>query len=141
MTIDVTPRTWHYFTSEWDGTMLHMHSVNTDKKCSCGGTEYAVCKHIKAVENYLKDGGKRATRVEGKVLIRNIPETCPVCGHDIEVTFPFRCQGPFWKCETESHYWEWRAGENVKKFLTIRKHPNKLGPFYEMERTNPSVEE
>ena len=35
--------------------------VGKDKQCSCGGNAKRLCYHIRAVADYLRQGGKRAS--------------------------------------------------------------------------------
>jgi len=99
--------------------------VDKQKRCTCGGTAERPCRHIRAVANYLREGGERAEERPPTFRPHEDNPTCPICGRPVERRDPWRCP-----CDP-SHYWQWR-GETfgVRDFLT-RPHPAKQGAFYE----------
>jgi hypothetical protein len=142
--ITVAARTGYYLVTVIDQRLgLRTYSVNKDKRCSCGGTAKRPCCHIKAVANYLRQGGRRAPENDPMLRVRETrqgsppsggpaPLTCPICGEPVET------QGiGFWRCPKDtSHYWHWRGEHSgIRDFMT-KPHPSKQGAFYAM-----SVEE
>jgi hypothetical protein len=140
----VTPKVGFYVVTIVDRTLgVQMRFVGKDKRCSCGGTAQRPCRHIRAVTDYLRQGGKRAPEAgEESATLRlreksdggppsGTPMTCPLCGATVEKLAP-----DFWRCPKDpSHYWQWRGerdGGAIKHFLTQRSHPAKKGPFYDM---------
>jgi hypothetical protein len=118
---------------------IRAHLVGKDKHCSCGGNANRPCKHIRAVAEYLREGGEPAANPDAASTIRDskrsgskdsLPDVCPMCG----AAFKHQRNG-FWRCSRDSsHYWRWRGEQNggaIRKFLT-RPHPVKRGPFYAM---------
>jgi len=95
-------------------------TVMKNKRCSCGGSAEQPCKHIKAVKQYLLDGGERAepfAKMEKETAKGRITE-CLICGAPTEwagsTRYPF-----MWRCtEDSSHYWEWYGRDKVRAFLT-----------------------
>jgi hypothetical protein len=118
------------------GIGLRTYAVGKDKTCSCGGTARRPCRHIKAVAEYLKNGGERAPEprpTKPKFSLpptAAVPTTCPVCGGEVQVLAPYGPK-PLWRClNSNLHYWQWRGEQGVRAFLTSRDHPNKVGAFY-----------
>jgi len=115
--------------SDTSGT--HVRFVTKNRQCSCGIKD---CQHIKAVERYLRAGGKLAPKAaEG--MEREWPDReCPICG--APVTYGNLRYPDMWRCSKDSsHYWAWKGEPAVRKFLT-EPHSCKRGAFYNM-----SVEE
>ena len=140
----VTPKIGFYVVTVVDRSCgVQMRFVGKDKQCSCGGNAQRPCRHVRAVTNYLRQGGKRApeTSEEGFTLRLcdkpddgpppGTPMCCPLCGATVEQHGP-----DFWRCPKDpSHYWRWRGerdGGAIKNFLTQRSHPSKQSPFYTM---------
>jgi hypothetical protein len=136
----VSVRTGCYVVTVIDQRLgLRTYSVDKAKRCSCGGTAKRPCRHIRAVADYLRQGGRRAPEKDPMLRIRETrqgnppsggpaPVTCPICGEPVET------QGiGFWRCPRDpSHYWQWRGERaGIDKFLT-KPHPAKQGAFYAM---------
>ena len=131
----VTPRIGCYVVSTAGPWGVRTYYVAKDKRCTCGGTARRPCPHIRAVTDYLREGGSRAPVMsEPHPRFRGHddstpPAACPICGAPVEVISP-----DFWRCPQDAtHYWQWRGERNggaVRKFLT-RPHPAKQGAFYE----------
>ncbi len=128
MIVNVYPTVGVYLVAEMSRGTFRAYTVNKDKTCSCGSSNK--CRHVRAVADHLKAGGKRATEKRESALPASpspAPLTaCHVCGADVQV------DGPYWRClHDSSHYWQWRGEQfGVKDFLT-RPHPAKMGAFYE----------
>jgi hypothetical protein len=138
--ITVAARTGYYCVTVIDRLLgLRTYTVDKAKRCSCGGTAKRPCVHIKAVANYLRQGGSRAPEKQPMFRIRETrqgsppsggpaPLTCPICGTPVET----RDIG-FWRCPKDpSHYWQWRGERGgIKSFLT-QSHPAKSSAFHSM---------
>ena len=132
--ITVKPQVGHYIVSVVDRLGVRIHHVTKDKRCTCGGSPKRQCSHIRAVANYLNEGGRRAQ--EDKALAVREKDsggpgtpTCPICGASVRSQDHDR-----WRCPRDStHYWKWRGERNgsaIRRFFT-RPHPAKQGVFYE----------
>jgi hypothetical protein len=142
-TVTVTPKVGYYLVRTVGPQGVDTHLVGKDKHCTCGGHARRRCRHIRAVAEYLKAGGERAPKADKGDRVQDskpaterrkrspeIPETCPVCGGEIQ---PIGHRA--WRCVDDSaHYYQWRGelnGGAIRKFLT-QPHPAKQGAFYEM---------
>jgi hypothetical protein len=56
----VTPRIGCYVVSTAGPWGVRTYYVAKDKRCTCGGTARRPCPHIRAVTDYLREGGRRA---------------------------------------------------------------------------------
>ncbi len=127
MIVNVSPTVGAYLVAEMKRDTLHAYNVGKDKTCTCGSSK---CRHVKAVANHLRAGGKRAPeKREDALPVSPSPApsmACRICGADVQV------DGSYWRClRDSSHYWQWRGEQSgVKDFLT-RPHPAKMGAFYE----------
>lgn len=137
--VTVTPRVGYYLVITLDSWGVQTHIVGKDKRCSCGGTKKQSCRHIKAVAQYLRDGGDRAPKERPLSQVREngplsspaslVPATCPICDTLVEQEERGR-----WRCPNNpSHYFRWRGDQGIRQFLT-QGHPNKLGAFYDMNQ-------
>ena len=60
---------------------LRVYFVDKEKRCTCAQPG---CRHVKAVAEYLKGGGERASAAS--LAPKNtspspvVPATCPICG-------------------------------------------------------------
>jgi hypothetical protein len=128
MIVNVYPTVGAYLVAEMSRGTLHAYTVSKDKTCSCGSNNG--CRHVEAVADHLKAGGKRAPEKQERALPASSSPAqtmvCHVCGAEVQV------DGPYWRClRDSSHYWQWRGERSgVKDFLT-RPHPAKMGAFYE----------
>jgi hypothetical protein len=82
------------------------HHVGKDKRCTCGlGVD---CLAVKAVINYLKDGGEQTPEPPAGYF-PVVPQVCPVCGGDTFYVplLNSKHRGAGWACVTggETHYW------------------------------------
>jgi len=115
-----------------------VHFVGKDRTCTCGGNRNNPCRHIREVEEHLRQGGPRAPEPGNNGKGKGTPGmACPICGA------PVRLGNGDWRCDEGGyrHYWEWRLGgergARIKAFFTDPNHPAKRGnAFYQM-----SVEE
>jgi hypothetical protein len=139
MNLTVTPYVGFYQVTTLDRWGTQTHQVGKDKRCTCGGTARHPCRHIQAVSDYLKEGGKRAPEPGALHPVRErgplspppspVPATCPICEAPLH-----RELGSHWRCVADaSHYFLWRGEQGIRQFLT-RPHPNKMGSFYEMSQ-------
>jgi hypothetical protein len=138
--VTVIPKIGYYLVTTVDHRLgVQTRTVDRRKRCSCGGTAKRPCPHIRAVANYLREGGERASeecpapRLPEKGddgPLSGTPTMCPICGTPVDSLAP-----DFWRCPHDpSHYWRWRGERSgVKDFLT-KPHPAKAGAFYTMSR-------
>ena len=132
MNIKVTVKPGYYIVTTAARWGIHTQAVTKEKRCTCGRK---ACPHIKAVAEYLRNGGSRAP-VKREVALQlredstppsSAPLTCPICGTVVE-----RGAHSVWRCpQDRSHYWQWRGeAGGVKAFLT-QPHHAKSGAFYQ----------
>jgi hypothetical protein len=119
---------------------MQIQYVGKNRRCSCGGNGRRPCRHIRAVADYLHQGGKRAPETSEERPAPRLrdkqedgppsgtPMTCPICGTPVETQ-----DIGFWRCPKDaSHYWQWRGEQTgIKSFLT-RSHPAKSSAFHSM---------
>jgi hypothetical protein len=95
------------------------HHVGTDHRCTCA--KGASCPAVKAVSEYLRNGGEHADEIPAG-FYPVVPQVCPICGagtsYLAELDNPHRGAG--WICAKggKSHYWEAHVRvlqENLKK--------------------------
>jgi hypothetical protein len=126
MNVIVSPQPGYYLVTQAGRRGITTHRVSKAKTCTCGGTARRRCPHIRAVEEHLKGGGRRAPESTPVPAVA----ACPLCSGEVQV-LDAHGPRPFWRCKADSsHYWRWRGEMGVKAFLT-RPHPNKPGAFYE----------
>lgn len=137
--MEVTPSTGCYLVAAAGRSeRLRPHRVSKEKACSCGGTAAHPCRHIRAVAEYLRAGGRRAAPVTEIC-------TCPVCGAEVERGAPHlnRLTGrwiPVWRCPADpGHYWHWRGEQFGAKALMTQFHPCKA--HYIIPRQEKEVSE
>jgi len=120
-----------YLVSEACAAGVRVYEVGKDRACSCGrGGAERECRHVEAVEEYLRAGGERAPRLldeePAQTPVAQIPDACPICGAGVRIV-DLGGARPVWRCaEDGSHYWQWRGERfGVKAFLT-RPQRNKV---------------
>ncbi len=105
-------------------------TVGKDRSCTCGhdgngNGRGPHCLHVRAVEAYLRAGGKRAPvapppgRQEQPPARSKAatPRACPICGARVQNRMPYhnRYTGRperAWRCVADAgHYFLWRLGE------------------------------
>jgi len=95
------------------------HHVGKDQRCTC--EKGAACPAVKAVAEYLRNGGERAPDLPAG-FYPVAPQVCPICGASTtylaELDSPHRGAG--WSCTTggKSHYWQAHVqvlSENLKR--------------------------
>lgn len=122
----VIPQNGYYLVTVVNNSGVHVYTVYRDKTCTCGRRN---CEHVRAVREYLRNGGTRAG--EPTPLITS----CPICG--APVTRKRHWPRHWWACtEDPAHYFRWR-GEvgGIREFLTDPNHPSKhIQAFYEPGR-------
>ncbi|MPN49746.1 hypothetical protein SDC9_197368 [bioreactor metagenome] len=88
------------------------HVVDKQKRCNC---ERENCPAVKAVYEYLKNGGQRA------IEARSLPEKCPICGeaiipdHQLDGAYT---KEPGWKCEKggKHHFYQAKTAQIKANF-------------------------
>ena len=139
--ITVTAHIGCYAVRTSDSWGVQTYQVDKQKRCTCGCTGQRPCRHIRAVSDYLRNGGQRASEKHPPSPVHETPRsstptvppvTCPLCNTPVERQILGR-----WRCpKNSSHYFKWRGDLNggaIRKFLTNR-HPNKMGAFYKMSQ-------
>ena len=137
--ITVTAHIGCYAVRTSDSWGVQTYQVDKQKRCTCGCTGQRPCRHIRAVSDYLRNGGQRAPEKRPASSVHKTPRsspptaspvTCPVCDTPVE-----QQTHRHWRCPKDpSHYFQWRGEQNggaVRKFFT-QSHPNKVGAFYGM---------
>jgi len=128
------PQVGRYLVQRPNGKSLVTRVVTKDKECSCG---FSNCEHIRAVRQYLLDGGEMAKEIEEVKPDEPVaPEqitVCPICSTPV-VSAMSRNYPLMWKCpEDSSHYWEWYAGKHSVKAFMLGGRPTGIAAIDEME--------
>jgi hypothetical protein len=128
--ISITTRNGKYRAIDWSSHGVEEHIVERCGDCSCGSSYTEQCEHSKAVAEYIRKGGRKATAFRRHILDIPLPEECPVCKGAVDAEKPFRSTRWFWKCRANNaHFWEWLGNGRVRGFLT-QPHENKVGGYY-----------
>ncbi|MGA7192868.1 MAG: hypothetical protein WBW94_04490 [Anaerolineales bacterium] len=98
----------------------HRVAINGECTCSLGQS----CPAVKAVQEYLTEGGPRAARPPyGFYPIA--PAKCPVCKSSVrfDLSLSSRARGAGWACATggKSHYWQHRAYISIMRGRLAKK--------------------
>jgi len=131
-TMQVTSKPGMYVVTGVSPLGVQTHFVGKDRRCTCGGGPN--CRHVEAVADYLRRGGKRAPECHlapaSETPNPMVPSACPICEGEVRVLDVSGAR-PLWRCLADSsHYWQWRGElSGVRAFLT-GSHPNKVGAFY-----------
>lgn len=91
------------------GVRPRYHTVRKDRSCDCPLGED--CPAVRAVAEYLRDGGKRAPDPRPDAWVK-APDACPVCDGPAapDPALDHRRHGRGWRCLADaSHYWEMLA--------------------------------
>ena len=121
-TYHISPQPGHYLVTEMGQAGVRSYRVGKDKSCTCGacgdGNGHGpTCRHVRAVRQYLEDGGSRAPETAtGEGIEPRLQQRmdCPVCGAPVLRKRPYRNQytgrlQEQWACpEDPAHYWHWR---------------------------------